>query len=147
MIELRGEEAALGAFGFSWQEKLAKAMGLKFTVLNASIAGHYVDKLHAAYKTAILKEKYPVQNAGALSKYISSTTKETSDKVDNFLVQLKRLAQAGEIPYGAYEPTQSAPLKALSFGKSLLNKGIFAGAAVLAAYLLIPKLLTMKKGS
>jgi hypothetical protein len=142
---ISGEPESLGVFGLSWQEKLAKDMGLKFTPLNASIAGGYVDKLHNAYKIAITKEKYPVFNTKALADYIAKVTKEDINKVKLFLDSLKRMALAGQIPYGVYDPAQSAPAKALSFGKSIVDKAIIAGAVVLGAYMLIPKLLTMKK--
>jgi hypothetical protein len=137
---MSGQE--IGFLGLGWAAKIAKEMGMKWsTPIGGTKAETYISKLYSAYKTAVTKEKYPIQNVKALKSYISSATRETPERVELFLETLKRLALAGSVPYSAYDPAQAASKKVFDFGKSLVDKVIIAGSLVGAAYLLVPKLL------
>lgn len=139
----------IGFLGLGWGVKVAAAMGMKWlTPIGANNAESYISKLHAAYKNAIGKEKIPLYNEQQISEYIAAATTETPDKVLLFVQKLKQLAQAGTIPYDAYDPSQSLAAKAEKFGGTIIDKAIIAGTVVLGAYLLLPELLkSMRKGT
>ena len=137
-----GEPEALGILGLSWRNKVAAAMGIKINILNAGKIESYIDKLHNAYLTGIQKQKISVLNPSALGAYMADVTKETREKIDSFIAELSRLAKAGEIPYSAYDPSKSAATGIFNFAKSLPDKIIIAGAVVLGAYLLVPRILS-----
>jgi hypothetical protein len=99
----------MGAFGFSWQEKLAGRIGydLGFINLNASTQGAKVEKMVNARNVAIQDEKISATDLPTLALYISNATSEPQDKALAFLQEFERMAKSGEAPIQEFNAASS----------------------------------------